>query len=138
MRRLVGLLVVFVAAVTVFALWTPAVLAEDFGLDKLCQDALSSPSADVPAACSSQENRADGRYSILGANGILARAANIMALVAGAVAVIMIIVASFQFITAAGDSGKISSAKKTIVWAVVGIVVIAAARTIIVFVVSRL
>lgn len=139
MRRLVGIVAMAIVSVAAaFALWAPAVLAEDFGLDKLCQDALNDPSVETPAACSSREDRADNRYRIVGANGILARAANIMALIAGIVAVIMIIVASFQFVTAAGDSGKISSAKKTITWAIVGVVVIAAARTIVVFIVSRL
>jgi len=41
----------------------------------------------------------------------------------GAIAVIMILVAAFQFLTAGGDAEKVKVARGTITWAVMGIVV---------------
>lgn len=41
----------------------------------------------------------------------------------GAIAIIMILVAAFQFLTAGGDAEKVKTARGTITWAVIGIVV---------------
>lgn len=41
----------------------------------------------------------------------------------GAIAIIMILVAAFQFLTAGGDAEKVKTARATITWAVIGIVV---------------
>jgi len=75
--------------------------------------------------------------SISGSNGIILRAAAMLSLVAGVVAVIMIIIAAIMFITAAGDSNKISNAKKVITYTVVGLVIIFLARVIVAFLVGN-
>ena len=41
----------------------------------------------------------------------------------GAIAIIMILVAAFQFLTAGGDAEKVKTARATITWAIIGIVV---------------
>jgi len=62
----------------------------------------------------------------------------IVAYVAGAAAVIMILAGSLKYITAAGDSNKVSSAKNTIIYALVGLIIIVLAASIINFVVSKI
>jgi hypothetical protein len=74
---------------------------------------------------------------LTGSNGIIVKATNIIALIAGIAAVIMIIVAGFKFITSQGDSGAVADARKTIIYTTVGLVVIVLARTIITYVVSK-
>ncbi len=63
---------------------------------------------------------------------------NIISIVVGIVAVIMIIIGGFKYITSNGDSGAVSSAKNTILYAIVGLVVVALAQIIVRFVVNRL
>ena len=70
--------------------------------------------------------------------GTLKNIAIIVAYVAGAAAILLLLVGSFQFITSGGDSNKVSSAKNTIIYALVGLVVVALAAVIIEFVVSKL
>jgi hypothetical protein len=65
------------------------------------------------------------------------KATNILALVAGIAAVIMIIVAGIKFITSQGEPSAVGEARKTIIYTAVGLVVIVLARTIITFVVSK-
>lgn len=77
-----------------------------------------------------------GNDKITGSGGIILRAAELLSIVAGIVGVIMIMVAGFVFITAGGDSGKITTAKQTITYTVVGLVVIFLARAIVIFVVN--
>ncbi|MFY9462517.1 MAG: hypothetical protein WAP51_04945 [Candidatus Sungiibacteriota bacterium] len=45
-----------------------------------------------------------------------------------AIAIIMILVAAFQFLTAAGNEEKVSTARKSLVWGLVGIAVALFAR----------
>lgn len=62
---------------------------------------------------------------------------NIFSLVVGVAAVFVIIFAGLRYIIAAGDASKISSAKDTIIYALVGLVVVALAQVIVRFVVGR-
>lgn len=69
-------------------------------------------------------------------NAILTDIINIFSLVVGIVAVIMIIVGGLKYITSGGDSGNVSGAKNTILYAVVGLVIVALAQVIVRFVLS--
>lgn len=87
----------------------------------------------------------DQRNPIFGDDGILLKIADIVAYFAGAIAVIMILVGSFRFITAGSDVSKsgnpdndVDNARSTIVNALIGLAVIILARTIINYVVTRL
>ena len=62
---------------------------------------------------------------------------NILTVVVGIVAVIMIIINGLRFVTSGGDSNKVSSAKNGILWAVIGIAVVALAQFIVKFVLNR-
>jgi cytochrome bd-type quinol oxidase subunit 2 len=62
---------------------------------------------------------------------------NIFSLVVGVIAVIMIIVGGLRYITSGGDSGKVSAAKTTIIYALVGLVIVALAQLIVHFVLSQ-
>jgi hypothetical protein len=62
---------------------------------------------------------------------------NIFSVVVGIVAVIMIVVGGFKYITSGGDSGNITSAKNTIVYAIIGLVIVALAQFIVKFVLNK-
>lgn len=61
---------------------------------------------------------------------------NLLLIVVGVIAVIVIIVAGLNFITSGGDSNKVTAAKNTIVYAIIGLVVVAFAEVIVHFVIS--
>lgn len=75
---------------------------------------------------------------LVGPNGLLGKVTRIVAVFGGAVAVIMIMVGGLMYVLSDGDSGKISNAKNTVVYALVGLVVIGTAQSIIIFVIDRL
>ncbi len=68
---------------------------------------------------------------------IVSQVINILSLAVGVVAVVMIIVGGLRYITSGGDSGNVTGAKNTILYAVVGLVVVALAQVIVRFVVDR-
>lgn len=61
---------------------------------------------------------------------------NIFYFLAAVVAVIVIIIAGLRYTTSGGDSGKITTAKNQILYAVIGLIVIAAAFAITNFVIG--
>ncbi len=69
---------------------------------------------------------------------ILVKIINIFSAVVGVIAVIMIIVGGLKYITSGGDSGNITGAKNTIIFALVGLVVVALAQVIVHFVLSNI
>lgn len=70
-------------------------------------------------------------------NDLLAKVINIFSAVVGVIAVLMIIVGGLRYITSGGDSGKVSAAKTTIIYALVGLVVVALAQLIVHFVLNQ-
>jgi hypothetical protein len=68
---------------------------------------------------------------------IVKAAIQILTLIAGIAAVIMIIVAGLKFITSGGDSSAVSSAKNSLIYALVGIVVVALSQIIVHFVLGK-
>jgi hypothetical protein len=91
-----------------------------------------SGAGSASAACSG-----NGNDNISGKNGIILRATELVSIIAGIAAIIVIMIAGIMFVTAGGDSNRISTAKNTIIYSVVGLVVIVLARTIVIFVVTR-
>lgn len=56
--------------------------------------------------------------------------------IAGAIAFLIVIIAGFQFVISGGDPQKVSKARQTILYAVVGLVVCSAAFTLVKFVIG--
>jgi TRAP-type C4-dicarboxylate transport system permease small subunit len=67
-------------------------------------------------------------------SSLVRSAIRIFSLVIGVFAVIMLIIAGFRYVTANGDSNSITSAKQSIIYALVGLVVAGAAQAIVQFV----
>ncbi len=62
---------------------------------------------------------------------------NTLGFIVGIVAVIMIIIGGLKYITSGGDSSNISSAKSTILYAIIGLVVVALSQVIVRFVLNK-
>ena len=68
---------------------------------------------------------------------VLRSVISLFSLVVGFVSVIMIMVGGFKYVTSSGDSNSISSAKNTIIYALVGLAVVALAQFIVRFVLAK-
>jgi|SRR5581483_1975458 len=68
---------------------------------------------------------------------LLTKIINVFTIVVGVIAVIMIIVGGLRYITSGGESGKVGSAKTTIIYALIGLVVVALAQLIVHFVLNQ-
>lgn len=72
-----------------------------------------------------------------GVNNIAKTVVQVLSLVVGITAVIFIIIGGFKFVTSSGDAQKAASARNTIIYAVVGLVVVALAQAIVAFVLTN-
>ncbi len=70
-------------------------------------------------------------------NSLLSKVITIFSAVVGVIAVLMIIVGGLRYITSGGDSSKVSAAKTTIIYALVGLVIVALSQLIVHFVLNQ-
>lgn len=103
------------------------VMAEQDINGKLCEGANLKVGA--PEGCDTDAEN--------GVNDLLEDVINIFSFVVGVVSVIMIIIGGLKYITSSGDSGNVQGAKNTILYAVIGLVVVALAQVIVKFVLSK-
>lgn len=93
------------------------------------------------AACGGVALSADSTKCDTGAdkkaNSLLATALNIFSIVVGIIAVIMIMVGGLKYITSQGDAAQTNSAKDTVLYAAIGLVIVAMSQVIVQFVLKR-
>lgn len=70
-------------------------------------------------------------------NTLLTNVVNLLLTVIGIIAVIMIIIGGIRYTTSAGDSSQINSAKDTIIYAIVGLVIAILSFAIVNFVLTK-
>jgi hypothetical protein len=61
---------------------------------------------------------------------------NVISIIVGIVAVIMIIYGGFRYITSGGDSGRVGNAKNTLIYAIIGLIIVALAQFLVHFVLT--
>jgi len=70
-------------------------------------------------------------------DSIIKTVVNILSIIVGVAAVIMIIIGGFKYVTSQGDSNNISSAKNTILYAIIGLVIVFLAQIIVQFTIAK-
>jgi hypothetical protein len=69
-------------------------------------------------------------------NNIIKFALNLFSVIVGLISVVMIIMGGLKYVLSGGDSNKVSGAKDTILFAIVGLVIVAIAQVIVHFVIT--
>ena len=72
-----------------------------------------------------------------GVEALASRVVNIFSIIVGVISIIMIIYAGLRYITSGGESGGISGAKNTLLYAVIGLIVVVLAQVIVRLVLSQ-
>lgn len=76
----------------------------------------------------------DQQTELFGPTGIFRTVTNVLLFIIGAISVIMLIIGGIRYVVSGGDSGAVTSAKNTILYAIVGIVVALLAYAVVNFV----
>ena len=129
MKKLQLLIVSVITALTLgLGLSAPAFAVDP--LQEACQGAAASS-----ATCQGRSGGASN--PLTGPSGVLTKATQIIAIVTGIAAVIMIIIGGFRFVLAGGDVSALTSARKTVIYAAVGAVIAISAQFIVTFVIGK-
>jgi Type IV secretion system pilin len=73
---------------------------------------------------------------ISGTDSLIDKVVNILTIVAGVIAVVMVMVGGLQMITSSGDSEKFARSRKTLIFAGAGLLIIMLARVLVAFILS--
>lgn len=127
MNKLIGIIVSSVMVLT--AVFVPAVVHAQANDSKtaVCQGA---GAVNNSLGC----NPADGSPD---ANATLKKGINLFSAILGILSVIMMMVGGIKYITSQGDAAQVNSAKNTVLYSGVGIVIVALAQIIVKFVLDR-
>lgn len=98
--------------------------------NNLCNGA--NLSVDPNAPCTS-----DGQAAQDSVDRIIKLVINVFSLMVGIVSVIMIIIGGLKYITSGGEGANITGAKNTIMYAIIGLIVVALAQVIVKFVLAK-
>jgi len=85
-----------------------------------------------------QNAQNQGKNPIFGVDGIITKVGNVISILTGVASVIMIIVGGLQYVLSTGDPNRTNSAKNTILYALIGLVVAISAQVIVRLVLTRL
>jgi hypothetical protein len=80
----------------------------------------------------------DQQSDLFGETGIFKTITNVLLFVIGAISVIMLIIGGIRYTTSNGDTGAVTTAKNTILYAVIGIVIALLAYALVNFVITSL
>ena len=136
-RYFIALPIALLLLLTPAAVYAASTTSDEIA--RACETAKANGGA-LPSYCADTANTPSGNNDnpLTGPDGILTKVTNVIGFIAGVVAVVIIIVAGGKFVLSRGDSAKVVSARQTIVYALVGLVVIIVARQIIIFVLTRI
>jgi len=118
-----------VAGMAFGTLGVPTAVSAQSPTDSAKQQACTGISGQVSGAS------CDGTSNDL--SSIVKAVLNILSVVAGVAAVIMIIIGGMKYITSGGDAQAVSGAKRTLIYAVVGLIVVSLSQFIVFFVLKN-
>lgn len=136
MHKLKGLLLSVAACMAIMFGFLPMIAMADCSAPATTQEAAQCGACQGSGISDAQcANAANVSTSDL--NKTIANIINIFSIVAGIIAVIMIIIAGFRYITGSGNDQTIASAKRTLIYAVVGLVIVALSQMVVKFVLHK-
>lgn len=107
------------------------------GVDPTAEAAVSGTAEDVCKGIKATGGDCEVSEDDTTVGDIIALVINILSILVGVAAVIMIIVNGFRFVISNGDSTAVGAAKNGIIYAIIGLVIVAMAQVIVVFVINR-
>lgn len=118
---LAGVSLGLAATAPAFAQVPPTVASIDSSKQEVCQG------AGIGASCAGGD----------GVNRIVSTAVTLLSIVVGVAAVIMVIISGLKYVTSGGDAQKVAGAKSTLIYAIIGLAIVALAQVIVHFVLGK-
>ncbi len=127
-------LVLFMVPVTT----APLAAAAVGNISDVCHNADSTQVSDTCKNPANQSPDPNAPNPIFGPGGILTTLINILSLAVGVISVFVILIAGIKFITSSGEPQSVNSARNTILYAVIALVITMSAQLAVRLILSRL
>lgn len=134
-QRLKNKLLIVIATLTL----TVPILIVPLPASASCSGTIAtSVGSGVDQATGANPNTACGTGGTLnsGVANVAKLVVNIFSIIVGIVSVVMIIYAGFRYVTSGGESGSVSNAKNTLIYAIVGLIIVVLAQLIVHYVLN--
>lgn len=141
MKKMIKMLLVMV--VVSFGFLSPIVIASEgpvalYGdseapLDEICEYADGQP-----VVCERLTNQTAESNVLVGANGVVTKLTKALVWISGTLAMILLIISGLMFIFSSGNSESAGRARRTAIYAVVGMVIAVVGQAIVSLVLNRL
>lgn len=130
--KLISLLLAIIGTWAVLALGQPAPAAAANVTKEIQTGLCAGSNLNLTGKCTKSTDNTTEKL-----NRFIRRIINILSAIVGVVAVIMIIVGGFRYITSGGNDTSVTGAKNTILYAIIGLVIVALAQVIVHFVLGK-
>ena len=97
----------------------------------LCSGANFDVTSNTAGACASTSTATDS------INNLIHTVINILSVIVGVVAVVMIIIGGLRYVTSGGNDTSVTGAKNTILYAVIGLVIVALSQIMVRFILDK-
>ncbi len=105
-------------------------------ISNICKNA---PPDNLPPSCDPNSQISPSTPNpLFGPHGILTTAINLLSLAVGVISIFVIIIGGIKFITSSGDPSSVNSARNTILFAVIALLITIAAQASVRFLLSKL
>jgi len=95
----------------------------------------SADQKNLPTSCKDINNSGN---PLFGKDGILTKAINILSLIGGVVSVFVIFIGGVKFITSSGDPSSVNSARNTLLYAIIALLIMATAQVAVRFILGSI
>lgn len=110
-----------------------------FAQDPACNPNSNPPGPLVDTSyCLNQSEGPETNNEFVGPASIANTVVTVISIIAGVAAVIGVIIGGFMYVFSSGDPSKTARAKDTIIYSIVGLIIVILARQIVMFVLNRL
>ena len=126
---------------TIATLWAGRVMAAGAVSKPLiiAQEEVKEVEINNPAMAGAAAARADGMPAeLLGNNGTCTNLANTILYIVGLVSVVMLIFGGLRYVVSGGDSKKVTDAKNTVLYAIIGLIIAILSYAIVNFVLNAI
>jgi hypothetical protein len=94
---------------------------------------------ELPQACTDRNIQAyRGGDPIFGPSGLVTRGLGILSIAVGIIAVIVVIISGLKMVLSGGDSSSVATARRSVIYALIGIIIAALAQAIVQFILKKI
>ena len=98
---------------------------------------MAATAGKTPAQAGAEAARANGMPAeLIGDSGVFTRITNTVLFAVGIISVVMLIIGGLRYVISGGDSKKVTDAKNTIMYAIIGLIIAILSYAIVNFVIS--